>query len=159
MAQEKPPGKTIEEFFAEIDLDKDGNVNAEEYFTGVKMWRKDITDEDRVSQTLLFNLADLNDDGQIDIRQFARLIAILNRGFGKDAKSVFTAVFRLLDISDSGRIGEKELTRLLKKMGVPVLQEELENFLDDVDKDLDGYISLAEFLAYFVKEQPKEENK
>ena len=94
MAEEqKQEGKTIEEFFAEIDLDKDGNVNAEEYFTGVKTWRKDITEEDRVSQTLLFKLADLNDDGLIDIKQFARLIAILNRGFGKDPRSVFTAVF------------------------------------------------------------------
>ncbi|EDR30100.1 calcium-binding protein, putative [Entamoeba dispar SAW760] len=155
MPEDKPQGKTIEEFFAEIDLDNDGSVNADEYFSGVKMWRKDITDDDKPSQTLLFHLADLNDDGEIDIRQFARLIAILNRGFGKDIKSVFTAVFRLLDIKDQGKIGAPELERLLKKMGLQIESDDIEGFMDQVDQDLDGFITLKEFLAHFVKE-PKD---
>ncbi|ELP84507.1 calcium-binding protein, putative [Entamoeba invadens IP1] len=152
---EKPPGRTIEEFFADIDTNKTGKVNADEYFEGVKMWRRDIVESDKASQTLLFNLADLDDDGEIDIRQFARLMAILNKGFGKDAKSVFTTVFLLLDIHDKGKIGEKELARLMKKMGKDLKNEEIESFLDSVDGDLDGYITLQEFLKFFLPPQDK----
>ena len=144
-----PEGKTIEQFFSEVDLDKDNKINSEEYFQAVKRWRDDITDEHEVSQKLLFSLADLDDDGIINLLEFNRLISILNIGFKKDKRSVFITMFKLLDTNDDGKIGKPELVRLMMKLGRKPAEEEINKFIFDYDNDNDGEITLDEFIKAF----------
>lgn len=54
--------------------------------------------------------------------------------------------WELFDDDHSGQIDSNELQNVLKKLGLNPTDEELQDIINDIDKDNDGTIDYSEFL-------------
>ena len=72
---------------------------------------------------------------------------ILNR----DPKDEILKAFRLFDDDETGKISFKNLKRVAKELGENMTDEELQEMIDEADRDGDGEISEDEFLRIMKK--------
>merc|ERR1740138_1767449 len=70
---------------------------------------------------------------------------ILNR----DPKDEILKAFRLFDDDETGKISFKNLKRVAKELGERMTDEELQEMIDDADRDGDGEINEEEFRRIF----------
>ena len=59
--------------------------------------------------------------------------------------------FRLFDEEDSGKISFKNLKRVAKELGENMTDEEIQEMIDEADRDGDGEISEEEFFRIMKK--------
>lgn len=69
----------------------------------------------------------------------------------KDCKEEILKAFRLFDDDDTGKISFKNLKRVAKELGENLTDEELQEMIDEADRDGDGEISQEEFLRIMKK--------
>merc|ERR1712014_571395 len=67
---------------------------------------------------------------------------ILNR----DPKDEILKAFRLFDDDETGKISFKNLKRVAKELGERMTVEELQEMIDEADRDGDGEVNEEEFL-------------
>merc|ERR1712055_1204892 len=101
----------------------------------------------------VFRIYDTNNDGHVDFVEFMVVYFILSDG---SPEEVLTKIFRLFDVNSDGSITKKELTRLVKDMyGLLKKDDPNVNAIDliaksafaEMDKDEDGKVTIAEFIA------------
>merc|ERR1711892_1158412 len=107
----------------------------------------------------VFRIYDSNNDGYVDFVEFMVVFFILSDG---SSEEVLTKIFRLFDVNSDGTINKKEMTRLVKDMyGLLKKDDPNVNAVDliaksafaEMDKDEDGKITNAEFLAACLGEE------
>ena len=107
----------------------------------------------------VFRIYDTNNDGHVDFVEFMVVFFILSGGSSED---VLTKIFRLFDVNSDGTITKKELTRLVKDMyGLLKKDDPNVNAVDliaksafaEMDKDEDGKVTTAEFIAACTGEE------
>ena len=64
----------------------------------------------------------------------------------KDSKEEILKAFRLFDDDDTGKITFRNLKRVAKELGENMTDEELQEMIDEADRDGDGEINEDEFL-------------
>lgn len=69
----------------------------------------------------------------------------------KDLKEEIQKAFRLFDDDDTGKISFKNLKRVSKELGENLTDEELQEMIDEADRDGDGEINEQEFLKIMKK--------
>ena len=69
----------------------------------------------------------------------------------KDSKEEILKAFRLFDDDSTGKISFKNLKRVAKELGENLTDEELQEMIDEADRDGDGEINEAEFLRIMKK--------
>ncbi|PSN50855.1 Centrin-1 [Blattella germanica] len=69
----------------------------------------------------------------------------------KDSKEEILKAFRLFDDDETGTISFKNLKRVAKELGENLTDEELQEMIDEADRDGDGEISQEEFLRIMKK--------
>ncbi|KZC10946.1 Centrin-1 [Dufourea novaeangliae] len=69
----------------------------------------------------------------------------------KDTKDEVLKAFRLFDDDNTGKITFKNLKRVARELGENLTDEELQEMIDEADKDRDGEISQEEFLRIMKK--------
>ncbi|CAB0041498.1 unnamed protein product [Trichogramma brassicae] len=69
----------------------------------------------------------------------------------KDAKEEVLKAFQLFDDDGTGKITFKNLKRVAKELGENLTDEELQEMIDEADRDGDGEISQEEFLRIMKK--------
>merc|ERR1712093_491779 len=72
---------------------------------------------------------------------------ILNR----DPKDEILKAFRLFDDDETGKISFKNLKRVAKELGEWMTDEELQEMIDEADRDGDGEVNEEEFLRIMKK--------
>ena len=72
---------------------------------------------------------------------------ILNR----DPKDEILKAFRLFDDDETGKISFKNLKRVAKELGENMTEEELQDMIDQADRDGDGEINPDEFYRIMKK--------
>ena len=72
---------------------------------------------------------------------------ILNR----DPKDEILKAFRLFDDDETGKISFKNLKRVAKELGERMTDEELQEMIDEADRDGDGVIGEGEFSRVMKK--------
>jgi len=72
---------------------------------------------------------------------------ILNR----DPKDEILKAFRLFDDDETGKISFKNLKRVAKELGERMTDEELQEMIDEADRDGDGEVNEEEFLRIMKK--------
>merc|ERR1712196_53091 len=72
---------------------------------------------------------------------------ILNR----DPKDEILKAFRLFDDDETGKISFKNLKRVAKELGERITDEELQEMIDEADRDGDGEVNEEEFLRIMKK--------
>lgn len=122
-------------------LDKDGNgiLTREELKAGyAKVFGHSQDVDGEVNR--IFKQIDTNNSGEIDFSEF--LVAAAAE-YKEMSKKRIEQTFRLFDLDGNGYIDRKELLQVLG--AIEMSDEEWKHLIDDVDKDRDGKISIAEF--------------
>lgn len=96
-------------------------------------------------------IADIDPDGtgKLSFEEFLQLMSV--KMAEKDSKEEILKAFRLFDDDDTGKISFKNLKRVAKELGENLTDEELQEMIDEADRDGDGEISQEEFLRIMKK--------
>lgn len=92
---------------------------------------------------------DKDSSGKLSFNDFLQLMSI--KMAEKDTKEEILKAFRLFDDDDTGRISFKNLKRVAKELGENLTDEELQEMIDEADRDGDGEINQDEFLRIMKK--------
>ncbi|XP_071452572.1 uncharacterized protein [Hetaerina americana] len=87
--------------------------------------------------------------GELTYDQFLQLMS--KKMAEKDTKEEIMKAFRLFDDDETGKISLKNLKRVAKELGENINDEELQEMIDEADKDGDGEVSQEEFIRIMQK--------
>lgn len=96
-------------------------------------------------------IADVDKEGtgKLSYDDFITLMSV--KMAEKDSKEEIMKAFRLFDDDETGRISFKNLKRVAKELGENLTDEELQEMIDEADRDGDGEINEEEFLRIMKK--------
>ncbi|XP_033829972.1 uncharacterized protein cetn2 [Periophthalmus magnuspinnatus] len=97
----------------------------------------------------MINEVDKEGTGKITFTDF--LAVMTQKMAEKDSKEEILKAFKLFDDDETGKISFKNLKRVAKELGENVTDEELQEMIDEADKDGDGEVSQQEFLRIMKK--------
>ena len=96
-------------------------------------------------------VAAVDDDGSGEIGYDEFLQMMTNRILNRDPKEDLMKAFHLFDDDETGKISFKNLKRVAKELGENMTDEELQEMIDEADRDGDGEINEDEFLRIMKK--------
>merc|ERR1712008_273135 len=96
-------------------------------------------------------MGDDDGSGTIGYEEFLKMMThkILNR----DPKDEILKAFRLFDDDETGKISFNNLKRVAKELGERTTDEELQEMIDEADRDGDGEVNEEEFVVHHEKDQ------
>lgn len=96
-------------------------------------------------------VADFDPDclGKLSFEEFLHIMSV--KMLEKDPKEEILRAFRLFDDDETGKISFKNLKRVARELGENLTDEELQEMIDEADKDGDGEISQEEFMRIMRK--------
>merc|ERR1712200_338334 len=92
---------------------------------------------------------DKEGSGTIDFNDFLKLMT--QKMSEKDSKEEILKAFRLFDDDSTGKISFKNLKRVAKELGENLTDEELQEMIDEADRDGDGEVNEEKFLRIMKK--------
>ncbi|XP_023128361.1 uncharacterized protein cetn4 [Amphiprion ocellaris] len=153
--RKKPPSKVelteeqkqeIKEAFDLFDTDGTGTIDVKE----LKVAMRALGFEPK-KEEIRKMVADIDKEGSgtIDFRDF---LNIMTQKMGeKDSKEEIMKAFRLFDDDCTGKISFKNLKRVAKELGENLTDDELQEMIDEADRDGDGEVNEQEFLRIMKK--------
>ncbi|KAG7188921.1 hypothetical protein KM043_008522 [Ampulex compressa] len=87
--------------------------------------------------------------GTLSFEEFLKIMAV--KMSEKDSKEEILKAFHLFDSDDTGKISFKNLKKVAQELGENLTDEELQEMIDEADRDGDGEISQEEFLHVMKK--------
>lgn len=87
--------------------------------------------------------------GKLSFEEFLDLMS--DKMSEKDSKEEVIRAFKLFDDDNTGKITFKNLKRVAKELGEALTHEELQEMIDEADRDGDGEISQEEFIRVMKK--------
>lgn len=136
----------IREAFELFDTDGSGSIDAKELKVAMRALGFEPKKEE--IQKLIGEL-DSDGSGKIEWDEFLKVMTmkILNR----DPKEEILKAFRLFDADNKGKISFKDLKRVARELGEKLTDEELQEMIDEADRDGDGEVNEEEFLRIMKK--------
>merc|ERR1712091_623217 len=109
----------------------------------------ELTEEQKQEIKEAFDLSDADGSGTIEFNEFLQMMSqkILNR----DPKDEILKAFLLFDDDETGKISFKNLKRVAKELGERMTDEELQEMIDEADRDGDVEVNEEEFLRIMKK--------
>merc|ERR1712243_384161 len=92
---------------------------------------------------------DKDNTGKLTLENFMVLMA--NKMSEKDTKEEIMKAFKLFDDDETGNITFSNLKRVAKELGENLTDEELQEMIDEADRDGDGQVNQDEFLRIMKK--------
>lgn len=130
----------MKKMFQSIDTDNSGTITIDEFRTMLK--QKDAFIPETELNSIL-SAVDIDGNGVIDYEEFlAATMNLQGKAVIKDEDQLMAA-FKRFDTDNSGTISRDELRQALKEHAN--IEEDIEEILDDVDKNKDGQIDFEEF--------------
>merc|ERR1711981_1330530 len=99
---------------------------------------KGLTDDQIQEIREAFDLFDTDGSGTIDANEFLNMMTA--RMGDRDSREEIIKVFRLFDDDESGKISFKNLKRVAQELGENMTDEELQEMIDEADRDGDGEV-------------------
>ncbi|XP_031452735.1 caltractin [Phasianus colchicus] len=136
----------IREAFDLFDTDGSGSIDVKE----LKVAMRALGFEPK-KEEIKKMIADIDKEGSgtIDFEDF--LAMMTQKMSEKDSKEEILKAFRLFDDDGTGKISFKNLKRVAKELGENLTDEELQEMIDEADRDGDGEVSEQEFLRIMKK--------
>jgi centrin-1 len=96
-------------------------------------------------------IADVDRDGKgtIDFSDFLELMTV--KISERDPREEILRAFKLFDDDNTGKISLRNLKRVARELGETMSEEELQEMIDEADRDGDGEISEEEFIRIMKK--------
>eukprot|EP00758_Cryptobia_borreli_P001954 Tbor_TRINITY_DN2668_c0_g1::TRINITY_DN2668_c0_g1_i1::g.17919::m.17919/K16465/CETN1; centrin-1 len=136
----------IKEAFDLFDTDGSGSIDAKE----LKVAMRALGFEPK-KEEIRKMISDIDTDGRGTIDFNAFLEMMTTKMSEKDSREEILKAFRLFDDDETGKISFKNLKRVAKELGENMNDEELQEMIDEADRDGDGEISEDEFLRIMKK--------
>jgi Ca2+-binding EF-hand superfamily protein len=136
----------IREAFDLFDADGTGTIDTKE----LKVAMRALGFEPK-KEEIKKMIADIDKEGTgtIDFNDFLTMMTV--KMSEKDSKEEILKAFRLFDDDETGKISFKNLKRVAKELGENLTDEELQEMIDEADRDGDGEINEQEFLRIMKK--------
>lgn len=141
-----PQKQEIREAFDLFDTDGTGHIDVKELKVTMRALGFEPKKED-IKKILM----DLGKDGNssIDYNDFYQIMEI--KMSERDDKAEMEKAFRLFDDDNTGKISFKNLKRICQEIDDVINDEELQEMIDEADRDGDGQVNLQEFLRIMKK--------
>ncbi|GAB1603969.1 caltractin-like [Argonauta hians] len=136
----------IKEAFDLFDADGSGSIDAKELKVAMRALGFEPKKEDIKS---MIAQVDKNGTGTIDFNDFLTIMS--QKMSDKDTKEEILKAFKLFDDDETGKISFKNLKRVAKELGENLTDEELQEMIDEADRDNDGEVNQEEFLRIMKK--------
>lgn len=96
-------------------------------------------------------VAEVDRDGS-GVVGYEEFLAVMTAKMGeRDSREEILKAFRLFDDDETGKISFKNLKRVAKELGESITDEELQEMIDEADRDGDGEVSEEEFFRIMKK--------
>ena len=96
---------------------------------------------------------DSDNSGELDFQEFVMLMARrLNDLDGKSESELLADAFKEFDLDGSGLISPDEMRLVLNQLGETLSEEEVDDFIQNVDMNGDGQIDFEEFQMMLVND-------
>ncbi|XP_052796115.1 uncharacterized protein LOC128228692 [Mya arenaria] len=136
----------IREAFDLFDADGSGTIDAKELKVAMRALGFEPKREEIKK---MISEIDKEGTGTIDFNDFLSIMT--TKMSEKDAREEILKAFRLFDDDETGKISAKNLRRVAKELGENLTDEELQEMIDEADRDGDGEINQEEFLRIMKK--------
>ncbi|XP_041968227.1 caltractin-like isoform X2 [Aricia agestis] len=123
-----------------LDFAGEGKIKAEDFRVAVKALGYEPTKEELLS---MINSVDKGKTGALSYENFET--AIMRKIMSLDSDDDIMKSFHLFDTDNTGMISFENLKKVTEILGVDLTDEEIEEMIEDADKDFDGLISEQEF--------------
>ncbi|CAH0730405.1 unnamed protein product, partial [Brenthis ino] len=131
----------LREAFNLLDYSGEGKIKAEDFRVAIKALGYEPTKEELQN---MINGVDKGQSGKLSFENFET--AIMRKIMALDSDGDIMKSFRLFDVDDTGLISFENVKHVCEILGENLTDEEIEEMIDDADKDIDGYISVQEFM-------------
>ena len=135
-----------QEAFDLFDTDGSGTIDAKELKVAMRALGFEPKREEIKK---MINDIDKDGSGTIDFMEFLEMMTA--KMSEKDSREEILKAFRLFDDDETGKISFKNLKRVAKELGENMTDEELQEMIDEADRDGDGEINEEEFLRIMKK--------
>jgi len=136
----------IREAFDLFDTDGSGQIDAKELKVALRALGFDAQKEE---VRKMISDADKDGSGFVPYPEFLDLMT--TKMGERDSKEEILKAFRLFDDDETGKISFKNLRRVANELGESMTDEELQEMIDEADRDGDGEVSQEEFLRIMKK--------
>ena len=136
----------IKEAFDLFDTDGSGTIDAKELKVAMRALGFEPKKED--IKRMISEL-DTEGNGVIEFSQFLDLMTV--KMAERDPREEMLKAFRLFDEDETGKISFKNLKRVAKELGENMSDDEIQEMIDEADRDGDGEISEEEFVRIMKK--------
>ncbi|XP_024436472.1 centrin-1 [Desmodus rotundus] len=136
----------VREAFDLFDADGSGTIDVKE----LKVAMRALGFEPR-KEEMKKMIAEVDKEGTGKI-SFNDFLAVMTQKMAeKDTKEEILKAFRLFDDDETGKISFKNLKRVANELGENLTDEELQEMIDEADRDGDGEVNEEEFLRIMKK--------
>ena len=136
----------IKEAFDLFDTEGSGRIDAKELKVAMRALGFEPKKED---VKRMIAEVDKEGSGVIEFQDFLDLMTV--KMAERDPLEEIRKAFRLFDDDETGKISLKNLRRVAKELGETMTDEELQEMIDEADRDGDGEISEEEFIRIMKK--------
>jgi len=136
----------IKEAFELFDTDGSGSIDAKELKVAMRALGFEPKQEEI---TEMITEVDVDGSGTIEFEEFK--IMMVNKIQNRDPQEEILKAFRLFDDDDTGKISFKNLKRVAKELGERMTDEELQEMIEEADRDGDVEVNQDEFLRIMKK--------
>eukprot|EP00656_Telonema_subtile_P009297 TRINITY_DN1436_c0_g2_i3.p1 TRINITY_DN1436_c0_g2~~TRINITY_DN1436_c0_g2_i3.p1 ORF type:complete len:170 (-),score=75.88 TRINITY_DN1436_c0_g2_i3:145-654(-) len=130
------------EAFDLFDTDGSGTIDAKELKVAMRALGFEPKKEEIKK---MVNDLDRDGDGTVDFDEFVQMMS--GKMGAKDAKEQLLEGFALYDEEESGKITFENLKRVAGELGETMGDDELQEMIDEADRDGDGAINEEDFLT------------
>lgn len=136
----------IREAFDLFDTDGSGTIDAKE----LKVAMRALGFEPKKEEIRkMISEIDRDGSGTVDFSEFLEMMTV--KMGERDSEDEILKAFRLFDDDETGKITFRNLKRVAKELGETMTDEELQEMIDEADRDGDGEINQDEFLRIMKK--------
>ncbi|KAM5222004.1 centrin-1 [Ctenodactylus gundi] len=136
----------VREAFDLFDSDGSGTIDVKELKVALRALGFEPRKEEMKK---MISEVDKEGAGKISFNDF--LAVMTQKMADKDTKEEILKAFRLFDDDKTGKISFKNLKRVAQELGENLTDEELQEMIDEADRDGDGEVNEEEFLRIMKK--------
>ncbi|XP_032733962.1 centrin-2-like [Lontra canadensis] len=135
----------IREAFDLFDANGTGTINVKE----LKVAMRVLGFEPKKEEIKKISEIDKEGTGKMNFSDF--LTVMTQKMSEKDTKEEILKAFKLFNDDETGKISFKNLKRVAKELGENLTDEELQEMIDEADRDGEGEVNEQEFLRIMKK--------